>query len=123
MIKIGPLGFKLKMIALVGGIIVAFITGMRVEGWRNDSAELDIIDARNTKEKYLRGRIEDLSFEVAKREDEKNQLKLLFAKEQQRETQKIIYRKCIVPIDGVQLYNRAAKGLTSAASDGVSAMQ
>ena len=107
---------KIKLILLSVSIIGSFLAGFQISNWRNDAGMLKAAQALAKSETALRDKTDELALQEAEHQVEQVRLVSQFNKERLRETQKSIYSECIYPDDGVQLYNRAAEGLTGPAS-------
>ncbi len=110
------MALKIKLILLAISIAGSFIVGFQISNWRNDAGLLKAAQALDKSETALEDKTDELALQEAKHQVEQIRLRSQFDKERTLETQKPIYRKCVATDDGMQLYNRAAEGLTGPAS-------
>lgn len=107
----------MQMQILVGGVLLlaAFVSGIKVEGWRRDAQEKAKIEkAIALKEKEL-DKIEAVSFSYQQMTAELRRVQTGVNKEIYRETEKVEYR-CPVPASASVLINRAVEAANTAAA-------
>lgn len=105
----------MQMQILVGGalLLAAFVSGIKVEGWRRDAQEKAKIEkAIALKEKEL-DKIEAVSFSYQQMTAELRRVQTGVNKEIYRETEKVEYR-CPVPASASMLINRAIEAANTA---------
>lgn len=107
---------KIKFIGLGVIVIGAFLGGMKYESGLNASALLKAKEKLHEYTKSMDEKVETLNLANAITSIELNKANQLLKQERAIERQIPIYTECTVPSTGVQLYNRAAEGLTSPAS-------
>ena len=102
-----------KLLGVIGIAFASMMFGMQIEEWRNTEKEFKKTKALESEKKILQDKVNDLSARSAKQNAEKQSLKTKLNEALSNERIKVIYRECVVPDSGVQLYNRAAQGLTA----------